>query len=99
MSEYAIASKITAEILMKNAHLIKPNQEQSAWFVTKALVSSGVAMSIAGSSRPASGGEHNSPMLLISWLLEKLFMARVAGLGLSFPCIFMEGTGEVSGVR
>ena len=26
--------------------------------VTKALVSSGVAMSIAGSSRPASGGEH-----------------------------------------
>lgn len=26
--------------------------------VTKALVSSGVAMSIAGSSRPGSGGEH-----------------------------------------
>jgi glycerol-1-phosphate dehydrogenase [NAD(P)+] len=59
MSEYAITlSKMTAEILVKNAHLIKPHQEQSAWFVTKALVSSGVAMSIAGSSRPASGGEH-----------------------------------------
>ena len=59
MSEYAIAlSKMTAEILVKNAHLIKPHQEQSAWFVIKALVSSGVAMSIAGSSRPASGGEH-----------------------------------------
>ena len=59
MSEYAIAlSKMTAEILVENAQIIKPHMEQSARFVIKALVSSGVAMSIAGSSRPASGGEH-----------------------------------------
>jgi glycerol-1-phosphate dehydrogenase [NAD(P)+] len=32
--------------------------ETSARIVVKALVSSGVAMSIAGSSRPASGAEH-----------------------------------------
>src|SRR5256886_17639739 len=37
---------------------INPRLEESAWFVCKALVSSGVAMSIAGSSRPASGSEH-----------------------------------------
>jgi glycerol-1-phosphate dehydrogenase [NAD(P)+] len=68
ISEYAITlSKMTAEILVKNAHLIKPHQEQSAWFVIKALVSSGVAMSIAGSSRPASGGEHK-----FSHALDKL---------------------------
>ena len=59
VSEYAIAlSRMTAELVMKNASLIRPHQEESAWFVIKALVSSGVAMSIAGSSRPASGGEH-----------------------------------------
>ncbi len=59
VSEYAITlSKMTAEILVKDAHLIKAHQEESAWIVVKALVSSGVAMSIAGSSRPASGGEH-----------------------------------------
>ncbi|MDD1677734.1 MAG: NAD(P)-dependent glycerol-1-phosphate dehydrogenase [Methanomicrobiales archaeon] len=59
VSEYAMGlSRMTAELLMKNADLIKPNQEESAWIVTKALVSSGVAMSIAGSSRPGSGGEH-----------------------------------------
>lgn len=59
ISEYAIAlSRMTAEILVKNANLIRPGQEQAAWIVVKALVSSGVAMSIAGSSRPASGGEH-----------------------------------------
>ena len=53
VSEYAIAlSRMTAELLMKNAKTIKPCQEESAWFVIKALVSSGVAMSIAGSSRP-----------------------------------------------
>ena len=59
ISEYAVAlSRMTAELLMKNAGSIRPHQEESAWMVTKALVSSGVAMSIAGSSRPGSGGEH-----------------------------------------
>ncbi|WOF15854.1 NAD(P)-dependent glycerol-1-phosphate dehydrogenase [Methanoplanus sp. FWC-SCC4] len=59
ISEYAIAlSKMTAEILVKNSNLIYPGSEEGAWLVIKALVSSGVAMSIAGSSRPASGGEH-----------------------------------------
>lgn len=59
VSEYAIAlSKITAEMIVENADLIRSGGEESAWVVTKALVSSGVAMSIAGSSRPASGGEH-----------------------------------------
>jgi glycerol-1-phosphate dehydrogenase [NAD(P)+] len=59
LSEYAMAlSKMTAEITVKNAAVISAHTEESAWMVMKALVSSGVAMSIAGSSRPASGGEH-----------------------------------------
>lgn len=59
ISEYAIAlSRMTSELLMKNARSIRPCHEESARFVIKALVSSGVAMSIAGSSRPGSGGEH-----------------------------------------
>ncbi|MDY6765471.1 MAG: NAD(P)-dependent glycerol-1-phosphate dehydrogenase [Halobacteria archaeon] len=58
-SGYAGAlSEMTAEILLENADSIKPGLEESAWVVVKALVSSGVAMSIAGSSRPASGSEH-----------------------------------------
>lgn len=59
ISEYSMAlSKITAEILVKNADRIVPQSEDAAWIVIKALVSSGVAMSIDGSSRPASGAEH-----------------------------------------
>jgi glycerol-1-phosphate dehydrogenase [NAD(P)+] len=58
-SEYAGAlSEMTAEMLVDNADSIRPGLEDSAWAVVKALVSSGVAMSIADSSRPASGAEH-----------------------------------------
>ncbi|EJN60567.1 NAD(P)-dependent glycerol-1-phosphate dehydrogenase [Halogranum rubrum] len=58
-SEYAGAlSELTAEMLVESADSIKKGHEESAWIVVKALVSSGVAMSIASSSRPASGAEH-----------------------------------------
>jgi glycerol-1-phosphate dehydrogenase [NAD(P)+] len=67
-SEYAGAlSQMTAEMLVGNADSIKQGLEESAWVVVKALVSSGVAMSIAGSSRPASGAEH-----LFSHQLDRL---------------------------
>jgi glycerol-1-phosphate dehydrogenase [NAD(P)+] len=58
-SEYAAAlSEMSAKIIMDKADALKPAQEESVRVVLKALVSSGVAMSIAGSSRPASGSEH-----------------------------------------
>ncbi len=67
-SEYAGAlSRMTAEMLVESAGSIKRGLEESAWIVVKALVSSGVAMSIADSSRPASGAEH-----LFSHQLDRL---------------------------
>jgi len=57
-SSAAMLSELTANVLLDSADMIKPRLEESAWLVAKALVSSGVAMSIAGSSRPASGSEH-----------------------------------------
>jgi glycerol-1-phosphate dehydrogenase [NAD(P)+] len=71
-SEYAGAlSEMTAEMLVDSADSIRPGLEESAWIVVKALVSSGVAMSIAGSSRPASGAEH-----LFSHQLDRLAPGR-----------------------
>ncbi|MFQ6013016.1 MAG: NAD(P)-dependent glycerol-1-phosphate dehydrogenase [Thermoplasmata archaeon] len=68
LSSYAASlSEMTARMIIENAQDIKPGLEESAWFVCKALVSSGVAMSIAGSSRPASGSEH-----LFSHALDRL---------------------------
>ena len=54
----ATLSKMSAELLIREADTIKEGIEESAWKVMKALLASGVAMAIAGSSRPASGAEH-----------------------------------------
>ena len=59
ISSYAIAlSAMTGEIMLRHADQMHEGDEKSAWMVVKALTASGVAMSIAGSSRPASGAEH-----------------------------------------
>lgn len=58
-SEYAAAlSRMTAQIIVNNCSEIRKNSEAGVRKVVKALISSGVAMSIAGSSRPGSGSEH-----------------------------------------
>jgi glycerol-1-phosphate dehydrogenase [NAD(P)+] len=98
MSEYAMAlSKMTAEILVKNAHIIKPHTEQSAWFVVKALVSSGVAMSIAGSSRPGSGGEHKFSHALDRLAPGKALHGESCGIG-TIILMYLHG-GDWKGIR
>ena len=58
-SEYACAlSLMSAKMVMDSADLIRTGSEEGVRLVAKALMGSGVAMSIAGSSRPASGSEH-----------------------------------------
>lgn len=51
-------SIMTAKMTMKSADAIKEGLPESAGLVVKALISSGIAISIAGTSRPASGSEH-----------------------------------------
>jgi glycerol-1-phosphate dehydrogenase [NAD(P)+] len=98
ISEYAIAlSKMTAEILVKNSHIIKPHQEPSARFVTNALVSSGVAMSIAGSSRPASGGEHKFSHALDKLAPGKALHGESCGIG-TIISMYLHG-GDWKGIR
>lgn len=67
-SESAAAlSEMTAKLIINSADSIKEGLEQSARLVAKSLFSSGMAISIAGSSRPASGSEH-----LFSHALDKI---------------------------
>jgi len=97
-SEYAAAlSEMTAEMLVDAAPSIKPGLEESSWLVVKALVSSGVAMSIAGSSRPASGAEH-----LFSHRLDRIAPgAALHGHQVGVGTIMMEflHSGEKGGWR
>jgi glycerol-1-phosphate dehydrogenase [NAD(P)+] len=49
---------MSAKLVMRNAELIKSRKEEGLRVLLEALISCGVAMSIAGSSRPCSGSEH-----------------------------------------
>lgn len=51
-------SFMTAKMTLESADAIKEGHIESAAIVVKALISSGMAISIAGTSRPASGSEH-----------------------------------------
>ena len=58
-SEYAAAlSEMAAQLVEDGIEKVVSGTEEGVRLVVKALISSGVAMSIAGTSRPASGGEH-----------------------------------------
>lgn len=57
--EYAASlALMSVTLVMKNAETIKPESEEGLRVLIEALISCGVAMSIAGSSRPCSGSEH-----------------------------------------
>lgn len=58
---------LSASVIMKSAKHIKNNWQDGARTVVEALISAGVAMGVAGSSRPCSGSEH-----LIAHALETL---------------------------
>ena len=65
--------------------------------VTKALVSSGVAMSIAGSSRPASGGEHKFSHALDRLAPGKGLHGEQCGIG-TIITMYLHG-GDWRGIR
>ena len=60
-------AKTSAELLIENAKFIKPGIEEAIWIAVKSMIVSGVAMSVANSSRPASGAEH-----MFSHALDKI---------------------------
>jgi len=57
-SHAAVLAKTAAQLLIDNAEDIRVNTEESSWLAVKAMIVSGVAMSVAGTTRPASGSEH-----------------------------------------
>jgi glycerol-1-phosphate dehydrogenase [NAD(P)+] len=81
-SEYASAlSGMTARMIVELAEDIRPGLEESARIVIKALISSGVAMSIAGSSRPASGSEHKFAHAMNKIAPGRALHGELCGLG------------------
>ncbi|MFB6281527.1 MAG: NAD(P)-dependent glycerol-1-phosphate dehydrogenase [Haloferacaceae archaeon] len=100
-SEYAGSlSRMTAEMLVANADSVRPGLEESAWVVVKALVSSGVAMSIAGSSRPASGAEHLFSHRLDRLVPDGALHGHQVGVGSILTAYLQEGSeGQWRAIR
>lgn len=58
-SQYAASlATMSAEFVVESAQLIRARKERGVRNLVEALVSSGISMALAGSSRPASGAEH-----------------------------------------
>ncbi|MEM2944525.1 MAG: NAD(P)-dependent glycerol-1-phosphate dehydrogenase [Methanomassiliicoccales archaeon] len=83
-SAYALAS-YTAQTLIENADLIRPNLEESVWIAIRPIIISGISMSVAGSSRPTSGSEHMFSHALDMIAPGKALHGEQCGVG----CIMM----------
>lgn len=57
-STAATFAEYSAQEIIDHATLIKPGLEESAWIAIRPMLIAGIAMSVAGSSRPCSGSEH-----------------------------------------
>lgn len=59
ISQYAVAlSEMTANTIIEYADIISKDNVEGTYIVLKGLITSSMAMCIAGTSRPASGAEH-----------------------------------------
>ncbi len=95
ISEYAISlSNMTAKIIMKNSRKIKNRSDDSIKKVVTALISSGVAMSIAGSSRPGSGSEHKFSHALDMIAPSPALHGEQCGVGAIMMMYLHEGNWE-----
>ena len=97
-SEYAAAlSEMAAKLVENDIDKVASGEEEGVRLVVKALISSGVAMSIAGTSRPASGGEHKFSHWLDSNYDTPALHGEQCGLG-SIVTMFLHG-GDWEKVR
>ena len=94
-SEYAAAlSEMAAELVENDIAKVASGKEEGVRLVVKALISSGVAMSIAGTSRPASGGEHKFSHWLDSNCETPALHGEQCGLGSIVTMYLHDGNWE-----
>lgn len=93
----AVLAETAADMIVENASVIKPGLEESAWLVVKSLIVSGVSMSVAGSSRPASGAEHMFSHTLDELAPGRAYHGEQVGVG-SIMMMYLHG-GDWKAIR
>ncbi|KAA0000951.1 MAG: NAD(P)-dependent glycerol-1-phosphate dehydrogenase [Thermoplasmata archaeon] len=90
-SSFAVAlAETAAKSLIQNASVIKPGIEEGVWIAVKSMIVSGVAMSVANSSRPASGAEHMFSHALDRIAPGKAMHGEQCGIG-SIMMMYLHG--------
>ncbi len=97
-SSFAVAlAETAADLLIESAEFIKPGIEESAWLAVKSMIVSGVAMSVANSSRPASGAEHMFSHALDQIAPGKALHGEQCGIG-AIMMMYLHG-GDWESIR
>jgi glycerol-1-phosphate dehydrogenase [NAD(P)+] len=77
----ASLSTTSSYLLLDKAEDIRSGLEEAVWQAIKCMVVSGVAMSVAGNTRPASGAEHMFSHMLDSIAPGKALHGEQCGIG------------------
>lgn len=83
VGDYSLAlAKMSASMVAKNAEAIAKQEQEGVSVLVEAAISCGVAMAIAGSSRPCSGSEHAfSHALDMVWPEKQSLHGEQVGVG------------------
>ena len=80
-SSAASLAEMSAKTIIDNSKLIKPGLEESIWIAMRPIIISGIAMAVAGSSRPTSGAEHMFSHALDIYHPSKAMHGEQCGVG------------------
>ena len=91
ISRYAVAlASISAQSMIDNKDILAKEPVEGAYLVTKTLITSSMAMCIAGSSRPASGAEHMISHMIDEVLDTKALHGEQCGIA-SIVTMYLHG--------
>jgi len=81
---------MSSRLVMRNANAIRSMSESGVRTLVEALISCGVAMSIAGTSRPCSGAEHMFSHALTMMAPKPALHGEQCGVG-TIMCAYLHG--------
>lgn len=96
-SSAASLAEMSANTIIENSSLIKPGLEESIWIAMRPIIISGIAMAVAGSSRPTSGAEHLFSHALDIYHPGKAMHGEQCGVG-SIMMMYLHG-GDWKAIR
>jgi glycerol-1-phosphate dehydrogenase [NAD(P)+] len=94
----ASLSETSSKLLLHKAEDIRSGLEEAVWQAVKCMIVSGVAMSVAGNTRPASGSEHMFSHMLDRIAPGKALHGEQCGVG-AIMMMYLHGEDDWEEIR